>query len=80
LRLRSEMGGILVEGAGSEWRGARRVPRIVIGAGAVVSGALRFDREVDLYVHATARVGPITGANAIKFSGAERSPDMKVER
>jgi cytoskeletal protein CcmA (bactofilin family) len=46
-----------------------RVPRIVIGPGASVSGELRFEREVKLYVSDRATVGTITGATAIPFSG-----------
>ena len=46
-----------------------RIPRVVIGPGAVVDGPLVFKREVKLYVHKTARTGPITGATAIPFDG-----------
>jgi hypothetical protein len=52
----------------------RSPPRIVIGPGAVVSGALVFDLEVRLYVSDHATVGPIKGTAAIKFSGS-RPPD-----
>ncbi len=52
----------------------RSPPRIVIGPGAVISGALVFDQEVKLYVSDQATVGPIKGATAIKFSGP-RPPD-----
>ncbi len=45
------------------------VPRIVIGPGATVSGELRFEREVKLYVSDQATVGTVTGATAIPFSG-----------
>jgi cytoskeletal protein CcmA (bactofilin family) len=45
------------------------VPRIVIGPGATVSGELRFEREVKLYVSDRATVGAVTGATAIPFSG-----------
>lgn len=48
--------------------GKPRTPRIVIGPGAVVDGPMVFEREVVLYVHDTARTGPITGASAIRFS------------
>lgn len=48
-----------------------RVPRIVIDAGASVNGPLIFERPVKLYVSDQAKVaGPISGANAMKFSGA----------
>jgi len=45
-----------------------RKPRIVVGPGAVVEGSLRFDREVTLYVHDSARIGPVSGANVLRFS------------
>jgi len=44
-----------------------RKPRVIVGPDAVVNGALRFDREVVLYVHSTARIGTVTGATAIRF-------------
>lgn len=46
---------------------ASRKPRVIIGPNAVVSGALLFDREVVLYVHRSARIGPVTGAEPIPF-------------
>ena len=47
------------------------MPRIVIDAGVVVNGPLTFERPVTLYVSDQAKVaGPITGASAVKFSGA----------
>ena len=45
-----------------------RKPKVIIGPHAVVEGALVFDRDVDLYVHDTARVGTIRGATAIPYS------------
>jgi hypothetical protein len=47
--------------------GKRRIPRVVIGPNARVDGPLRFEREVVLYVHSTAKTGAITGATAIRF-------------
>ncbi|MEJ1097181.1 MULTISPECIES: hypothetical protein [unclassified Pseudoxanthomonas] len=41
-----------------------RDPRIIIGPKAVVEGPLVFERPVTLYVHRTAKTGPITGATA----------------
>ncbi|MFT4198051.1 MAG: hypothetical protein QM601_09095 [Pseudoxanthomonas sp.] len=46
----------------------QRDPRIVIGPNAVVEGALVFERPVKLYVHSSARIGPVTGATAVPFS------------
>jgi len=45
-----------------------RPPRVVIGPGAVVDGPLEFGLPVKLYVHDTARIGPVTGATAVPFS------------
>ncbi|MEG8100236.1 hypothetical protein [Xanthomonas hortorum] len=44
-----------------------RKPRVVIGPNAVVDGQLQFEREVNLYVHRTARIGAVTGATARSF-------------
>jgi hypothetical protein len=68
-------GGILVQKEHTNifwffhW-GSSDVPRIVIGPGAVVQGDLRFERPVHLFVSDTATIGPVTGAVAVKFSGA----------
>ena len=66
-------GGIHVEKPNKGWSGFRmgkqKVPRIVIGPNAVVEGPLVFDREVKLYVHASARIGSLTGATPIRFDG-----------
>lgn len=47
----------------------RRKPKIVIGPGAVVDGPLQFDREVDLLVAPSAKIGPVTGAKPQPYSG-----------
>jgi len=44
-----------------------RKPRIIIGPNAVVEGALNFEREVNLYVHRSARIGTVSGATAQIF-------------
>jgi len=46
---------------------SKKPPRIIIGPNAVVEGPLVFEREVTLYVHRTAKTGPITGATAKIF-------------
>jgi hypothetical protein len=59
-------GGILIEkphGVGFHW-GKNRIPRVVIGPNAVVDGELRFEREVELFVHPSARIGKVSGATA----------------
>jgi DUF4097 and DUF4098 domain-containing protein YvlB len=44
-------------------------PRIVIGPGAVVSGVLRFQCPVKLYVSDRASIGTVEGATVIAFPG-----------
>lgn len=64
-------GGILIEKPKGSWFSSKsRPPRVVIGPNAVVEGVLDFRREVELYVHDSAKVGQIKGATAQKFSGA----------
>lgn len=48
----------------------KKPPRIVIGPGSKVLGRLKFERPVELYVHESAEIGPIDGAEAIRYSGA----------
>jgi len=57
-------GGILIEKPhGMSW-GKRKIPRVVIGPDAQVQGTLRFEREVELFVHPTAKIGTVVGATA----------------
>ena len=49
--------------------GKPKTPRIVVGPGASVDGPLVFEREVVLYVHDSAKIGPVTGATVRHFSG-----------
>lgn len=57
-------GGILVEKPSGIHFGRQRIPRVVIGPDASVQGTLRFDREVELFVHPSAKVGTVVGAKA----------------
>lgn len=70
-------GGIKVEKPDNNWFpfsfGKRDPQRIVIAQGARVDGPLVFEREVKLYVHATAQIGPVTGATAVRYEG-DRAP------
>ena len=60
--------GILVEKSqGISW-GKPRIPRIVIGPDATVKSDLRFEREVELFVHTSAKVGPVKGATARAYT------------
>jgi len=70
-------GGITVEKPNSNWMpisiGKRKTPRIVIAANAIVEGPLVFERQVKLYVHQSARIGSVSGATAVRYSG-DRAP------
>jgi hypothetical protein len=63
-------GGILVQKPSSGWwnSGKERLPRIVVGPNSVVEGPLVFEREVELFVHTTAKIGPVTGATAQAYT------------
>lgn len=63
-------GGIHYRKPDMNWFGLGKAPRVVIGPGAVVGGTLVFEREVVLYVSDTAKIGRVTGAKAISFTGA----------
>jgi hypothetical protein len=55
-------GGIEVDKPGGwGWSPRKRLPRVTVESGAVVNGPLRFEREVELHVGATAVVGPVEG-------------------
>jgi hypothetical protein len=47
----------------------QRVPTIIIGPDAVVSGTLHFEREVNLYVSSRAKIGLVEGATPNAFLG-----------
>ena len=67
-------GGIHYEKPGTQLISfKRRDPRVVIGPDARVDGPLVFEHSVSLYVHETASIGPVTGATAVRYSGA-RAP------
>src|SRR5690606_40628565 len=67
--------GSVVEGtvryskpSGWHWS-ASRDPRVVIGRDSEVRGELVFEREVELYVHESAKIGKVTGATVQRYSG-----------
>jgi hypothetical protein len=63
--------GILVHrttGVQIGWGHKPKVPRIVIGPNAIVDGELRFEREVELYVHTSAKIGQVVGATAKPYT------------
>jgi NDP-sugar pyrophosphorylase family protein len=66
------LGALTVKRPRGSWFGGwsrSEIPRVIIGPRAEVTGPLQFEREVALYLHETARVGEISGAKAIRFSG-----------
>ena len=71
-------GGITVNRPTSNWfpvQISKRKPKIVVGPGAVVEGELKFEREVTLYVHETARTGKVTGATPVAYATATSPSD-----
>jgi DUF4097 and DUF4098 domain-containing protein YvlB len=57
-------GGITVRKPGGSWfnfGSKSKPPRVEIGANSVVLGELRFEREVELVVHPTAKIGRVIG-------------------
>lgn len=67
-------GGITIEKPSTgwfNWGGNTRLPKIVIGPNSEVVGALVFKREVELFVHESARIGRVEGAEAKRYSGSE---------
>ena len=62
-------GGIRIRDADGDPMG--KPPRIVIGPGSEVRGELQFERDVELFIHETAHIGPVSGATAVSFAGDE---------
>ena len=68
-------GDVIVEKP-SSWgwgKSKKRKPRIVIGPGSTVKGNIDVEREVDLFISESAKVGGVTGEmsmdDAVRFSG-----------
>jgi len=64
-------GGIEIDAPSRGWWSwsSEKLPRVVIGRDARVSGPMVFKREVRLFVHATASIGDVRGATAVRFEG-----------
>ncbi len=66
---------IIEEPGGWGWNNSskKRKPRITIGPGSVVEGNIQLEREVELYISESARVGGVSGVmsmdDAERFSG-----------
>jgi hypothetical protein len=65
----SEVDGDLIVERSHGTQISARMPRIVIGPGAVVKGKLRFEHPVKLYVSDRATIGAVEGATPERFSG-----------
>ena len=58
-------GGITVRKPSGSWFNQKqRTPRVTIGANSIVVGDLVFEREVELRVDSTAKIGKVTGPTA----------------
>lgn len=67
-------GDVIVERPnGGNWRDSSRRPRVIIGPGSRVTGEIRLEREVELYISDSAEVGGVSGVmgmdDATRFSG-----------
>ena len=64
-------GGVVIkEDSGHHFVSEDHIPHVVIAPGTIVKGRLRFERKVVLYVSDRATIGPVEGAEVLKFSGA----------
>ena len=66
---RVEHGIIVKKPHGSFFASDKPPPTIIIAPGATVTGTLRFEHEVKLYVSDKAKIGPVEGAKANVYSG-----------
>ncbi len=68
-------GNLIIEKPGGwGWNNKKnRKPRVIIGPGSVVEGVIDVEREVELFISESARVGGVEGAmsmdDAVRFSG-----------
>ena len=67
----AQAGGIEIDEPNRGWwnGGSEKLPRVVIGPEARVNGPIVFKRDVKLYVHATATIGDVRGATALRYEG-----------
>jgi len=64
-------GGILIEKPHGNWNwgfGKPKIPRVVIGPNAEVKGPIVFEREAELFVHTSAKIGPVSGGKAQPYT------------
>jgi cytoskeletal protein CcmA (bactofilin family) len=66
-------GDVIIEQDNSSHFGDYCPPEVVVGPGSSVKGKLHFERKVRLYVSDRATIGPVDGAQPVKFSG-DRPP------
>ncbi len=65
------VGGVVIEGRRgfSFGMGNSRTPKVIVGPRTRVIGDMEFKREVELWVHDSASVGNVSGAEARRYSG-----------
>lgn len=66
----SQLGGITVSkpGGSGNWN-KNKLPRVIVGPDSVVSGDIVLERETELYVHQSAKIGAVRGGSARPYSG-----------
>lgn len=68
-------GNLIIEKPGGwGWNNTKkRKPRVIIGPGSVVEGTIKLEREVELFISESARVGGVSGEmsmdDAVRFAG-----------
>jgi hypothetical protein len=62
--------GITVKKPQGGWNAKRQTPpRIIVGPGSVVSGDIVLERETELFVHQSAKIGRVSGGTPKTYSG-----------
>jgi len=46
-----------------------RIPKVIVGPDSEIKGSVIAHQEIELYVHESAKINGIVGADAIYFSG-----------
>jgi hypothetical protein len=66
----SHIGSIKVDRTNGVGNGRKqKLPRVIVGPDSVVSGDIVLERETELYVHQSARIGAVRGGSAQRYSG-----------
>lgn len=71
----SQIGGIQVNKPNGSGNGPKsKLPRVIVGPDSVVSGDIVLERETELYVHRSAKIGAVRGGSARRYSGDPAEP------